>query len=92
LVLFHICMWSPSTTYHHLYLLSSPSSLPLVSPQHIHCAYFIILFFITNIWVDIQRSVSMCAVCGCALLLSIQSLWILSLIPLSRTPCFSTAF
>jgi hypothetical protein len=33
LVLFHICIWSPSTTYHHLNLLS-PSSLPLVPPTH----------------------------------------------------------
>jgi hypothetical protein len=55
LVLFHIGLWSPSTIYCHLNLLPSPP--PLTSSPH--CACFTILFFAINIWVDVQRGVSM---------------------------------
>jgi hypothetical protein len=66
LVLFHIGIWSPSSTiYCHLNLLSSPSSLPLIPSLHT-LAYFTVLVFVINIWVDVQRVVSVYALCGCA--------------------------
>jgi hypothetical protein len=56
LVLFHIGIWSPLTIYLHLNLL--PSLSP--PPTHTHYAYFTVLVLI-NIWVNIQRGVSMYA-------------------------------
>jgi hypothetical protein len=90
LVLFHIGIWSPPTIYHHLNLLSSPSLLSIYppSPEGTHCAYFIVLVFIINMWIDVQSSVSMYALCGCALLWSVQSLRLLSLISLLPPPIF----
>jgi hypothetical protein len=64
LVLFHTVMWSSSTIYHHLNLFPSPSPFPLVPPNYTHCAYFTVLVFVINIYVDIQRGVSMYAHCG----------------------------
>jgi hypothetical protein len=90
LVLFHIDMWSPFTIYHHLNLLPSPFPLQLVALPHTHCTYFTVVIFITNIWVNIQRGVSM--QCGCALVWSVQSLLILFLTPLPPIPSFSIAF
>jgi hypothetical protein len=39
LVLFHIGMWTPSTIYHHLNLLPSPSPLLLPTP-HTLCLFY----------------------------------------------------
>jgi hypothetical protein len=38
---FHIDIWSPSTIYHYLNLISSPSPLPLVPPHtHMLCLFY----------------------------------------------------
>jgi hypothetical protein len=47
IVLFHVCIQSPSTIFPHLHLLHSPSSLPQ-APPHTRCAYFIVLSFFIN--------------------------------------------
>jgi hypothetical protein len=41
-------MWSPSTIYHHLNLLTYPP--PATSNLTTHCTYFTLLSFIINIW------------------------------------------
>jgi hypothetical protein len=84
-VLFHIDTWSPSTIYCTLIPLV-PLPPPTITPPH--CAYFTVLVFIINIWFDIQRGISMYALCWCALLWFVQSLRILSLNPLPPTPVF----
>jgi hypothetical protein len=92
--------FSSSVSYRYMssiyHILSSYFTLPLPlwpsSHPHLNCAYFTVLVFIINIWVDIQRGASMYAHCGCALLWSVQSFSILSLTPLPSTPCFSTSF
>jgi hypothetical protein len=72
LVLFHRGIWSPSTLYRHLNLVYPPS--PTSTPStNTHCGYFTVLVFIINIWVDVQRGVSVCNLCGCALLWSLPS-------------------
>jgi hypothetical protein len=92
LVLFHIGTWSPSTIYPQLSLLSSPSPSHYYPTSCTHHAYFIVLVFINNIWVDVQRGVSMYALCAYALLWSVQSLWLLLFTPLSPTPPFFNIF
>jgi hypothetical protein len=89
LILFHIGIWSSSTVYYHLNILHSASPFPLVPhpPKD-----FTILFFVINIWIDVQRGVSMYAHCGYTLLWSVQSLPLLSLTPLPPTLHFSNAF
>jgi hypothetical protein len=91
LVLFHIDIWSPSTTHHRPNLLPSPFHLPLLPPLplHRHCAYFIVLVFMINIWVVVQRGISMYVHCGCGLLWSVQSLRILSLTLYLPPPFFN---
>jgi hypothetical protein len=56
--LFHRGIWSPSTKYHHINFFPSPSSLLLSTPPHTHCTYFTALISVINIWVDVQRGVS----------------------------------
>jgi hypothetical protein len=70
LVRFHIGIWNSSLIYCHHNLLSSPSFLPLLPHPCTHCAYFTVLVFIINIWVNVQRGFSMCAL-----------LWSLYLLP-----------
>jgi hypothetical protein len=55
-----------------LYEIHQPYTLILISivhppPFHLyppHCTYFTVMFFIINIWVDVQRGFSMYPCCG----------------------------
>jgi hypothetical protein len=57
IILFPMCIWSPSTIFPHLHLLhSSFFLLSLIPPT---CNYFIVLCFIFNSRVNVQGSFSM---------------------------------
>jgi hypothetical protein len=54
LILFHVCIWSPSTI---LPIFSSSSPLPI--PFHTHYTYFTVLSFIFDSKINVQWGFSM---------------------------------
>jgi hypothetical protein len=92
-VLFHISVWSSSTTYPHLNLLHLPFPFPLV-PHHTHTLYlFYSPIFSLLILSQRSRGFSMYLHSEYTLLWSIQPFPLLSLLLyLSSPPLFATAF
>jgi hypothetical protein len=77
-ILFHIRLWSQSTIFPHFHLLHSPNSLLQVPP---HCNYFIVLSFIINSKLYIQKGFLMYPSCEYTLvsstpLLLTKNLWL----------------
>jgi hypothetical protein len=89
IVLFPLCIWSPSTLFLYLHLLHSPSPFWQVHP---HCTYFSVLSFIIHSKVNVQRSFSMYPSCEFVLLRSVQPLLLLFLTPSLLIPHYSVAF
>jgi hypothetical protein len=78
MVLFLLCIWNLSTIFSHLHLLPSPSPYYKYSP---HSICFMVLSFIFNFKVSVQRDFSMYPSCECTVLGPVQPITLPHLFP-----------